>query len=143
MNVAQKPAGRWKKGESGNPVGRRPGTGEVARLRAAIAADVPDIINSLAAAAKAGDVGAARLLLERVLPPMKAVEEPLRFDIAGKGLADQGRSVVAAAANGEIAPSQASALMAALGALARVIEVEELVDRVEQLERDSKRGASR
>ncbi len=137
------PPHAWPKGVSGNPAGRKPGTGEVARLRAAIAADVPDIIASMTTAAKAGDVGAARLLLERALPPMKAVEEPLRFELAGKGLADQGRAVISAAANGEIAPAQASALVAALGTLARVVEVEELVARVEQLERDQSRGAPR
>lgn len=29
--------GRWKAGESGNPAGRKPSTGEVAAMRAAIA----------------------------------------------------------------------------------------------------------
>jgi len=134
---------RWKKGQSGNTAGRKPGTGEVARLRAAIAGHVPSIIEKLTAAALAGDVGAARLLLERALPPMKAVEEPLHFELAGKGLADQGRAVMSAAANGEIAPAQASTLLTALGTLSRVVEVEELVVRIEQLERDQKQGGSR
>ena len=112
-------------------------------MRAAIAADVPNIIASLTAAALAGDVGAARLLLERALPPMKAVEEPLHFELAGKGLADQGRAVMSAAANGEMAPAQASTLLTALGTLSRVVEVDELVARIEQLERDQKQGGSR
>ena len=75
MNVRPKPPGRWKKGESGNPRGRRPGSGEVAKLRTAIAAHVPTIIERLTAAALQGDVGAARLLLERVIPPLKAAEQ--------------------------------------------------------------------
>lgn len=61
----RKPPGRWKKGESGNPSGRKPGTGEVARIRAAIADKVPAILESLLARALEGDTGAARLLLER------------------------------------------------------------------------------
>lgn len=137
------PSRAWPNGVSGNPAGRKPGTGEVARLRAAIAGHVPSIIEKLTAAALAGDVGAARLLLERALPPMKAVEEPLQFKLAGKGLADQGRAVMSAAANGEMAPAQASTLLTALGTLSRVVEVEELVARIEQLERDQKQGGSR
>ena len=49
--------GRWKAGESGNPAGRRPGSGEVARLRTAIAEHVPSLIQTLIDRALAGDVG--------------------------------------------------------------------------------------
>ena len=69
--------------------------------------------------------------------------KPLHFELAGKRLADQGRAVMSAAANGEIAPAQASTLLTALGTLSRVVEVEELVVRIEQLERDQKQGGSR
>lgn len=56
----RKPPTGWKKGESGNPAGRKQGTGEVAAIRAAIADQVPAIIKQLTTAALAGDVGAAR-----------------------------------------------------------------------------------
>src|SRR5262245_1714297 len=69
-------SGRWKPGESGNPAGRKPGTGHVASLRASIAEHVPQIIDKLVESALAGDVASARLLLERVVPPLKASEEP-------------------------------------------------------------------
>jgi len=45
--VKQKPPGRWKKGESGNPKGRPAGSGDVSKLRAAIAARVPEILAKL------------------------------------------------------------------------------------------------
>ena len=127
---------QWPKGVSGNPAGRPKGSGEVARLRAAIADHVPAIVEQLRTAALAGDVGAARLLLERVLPPLKAIEEPVRFDVGGQGLSDQGRAVVAAAADGQITTRQSADMLSALGSLARMIEVEELVRRVEVLEAD-------
>ena len=52
--------GRWKPGESGNPAGRRPGSGKVAELRESIAEHIPEIVSRLVEAAKGGDVGAAR-----------------------------------------------------------------------------------
>lgn len=77
--------GTWKPGESGNPKGKPPGSGEVQKLRTAIATHVPEIIERLVTAAKSGDIQAARLLLERVLPPVKAIEqtEPVNLP-AGK-----------------------------------------------------------
>ncbi len=51
-----KKRGRWKPGQSGNPSGRPPGTGHVAKLRASIAVHVPEIIGQLVEAAKDGDV---------------------------------------------------------------------------------------
>lgn len=126
--------GRWKPGESGNPAGRRPGTGEVARLRAGIAEHVPDIVAKLVEAAKAGDVQAARLLLERVIAPLKAIEESATVPLPAGTLAEQGRALLGAAAAGELAPGQAAALLGALGTLARVVEVDELTRRVEALE---------
>ncbi|HQQ69322.1 MAG TPA: DUF5681 domain-containing protein [Alicycliphilus sp.] len=61
MATRKPPAAAWKPGQSGNPKGRPPGTGDVAKLRAAIAGNVPAILESLTTAALAGDVQAARL----------------------------------------------------------------------------------
>ena len=136
MNKTRKPPGRWKPGESGNPAGRKPGTGEVASLRAAIGARVPAILETLATAALAGDVGAARLLLERVIPPLKASEEaaPLALPLPDGTLTEQGRAVLGAVAAGELAPGQGAALLGAIGTLARVVELDELARRVGALE---------
>ena len=74
--MAEKNSGQWQPGTSGNPAGRPPGSGKVAKLRAEIAEHVPDIVAQLVESAKGGDVQAARLLLERVLPPVKAILTP-------------------------------------------------------------------
>ena len=135
MATKKPPAHAWAKGVSGNPKGRPPGAGEVAKLRAAIAGSVPAILQSLTAAALAGDVQAARLLLERALPPIKAVEQAQALHLPGDGtLTDQGRAVLAAVAAGELAPGQGAALLGAIGTLARVAEVDELARRIEALE---------
>lgn len=125
---------KWKPGQSGNPSGRPPGVGKIGVLRKQIEEHVPAIITALVAKASEGDAGAARLLLERVLPPVKAMEQAQAIALPAGSLADQGRAVLAAVAAGELAPSQGAALVAAIGALARVVEVDELAARVAALE---------
>ena len=126
--------GRWQPGQSGNPKGRPPGTGEVAKLRASIAERVPEILERLTEAALAGDVSAARLLLERVLPPIKPVELPIELALAEGRPTEQARQVLAAAAGGALAPDQAVSLIGAMAALAKITETDELRERIERLE---------
>ncbi|ART49126.1 DUF5681 domain-containing protein [Acidovorax carolinensis] len=134
MATRKPPAAAWKPGQSGNPKGRPPGVGEVAKLRAAIAGNVPAILESLTTAALAGDVQAARLLLERALPPIKPVEATQALSLPDGTLTEQGRAVLASVAAGELAPGQGAALLGAIGTLARVAEIDELARRIEVLE---------
>lgn len=124
----------WKPGQSGNPKGRPPGTSEVAKLRAAIAEHVPAIIERLREQALEGDVQAARLLLERTVAPLKAMEPAQALTLPDGTLTEQGRAVLASVAGGELAPSQGAALVTAIGTLARVTEIDELAARVAALE---------
>lgn len=128
------PPHAWKPGQSGNPTGRKPGTGEVAKIRAAIADKVPDILNALLVRALDGDTGAARLLLERTVAPYKAVEPMQAVTLPDGTLTEQGRAVLASVAAGDLSPSQGAALVGAIGQLARVAEVDELAQRVAALE---------
>jgi len=135
MSSEPKKRGRWKSGESGNPKGRPIGTGEIAKLRDSIAIHLPDIITQLVNNARAGDVQAARLLLERVLPALKPIEQAVVLPLPhGEGFTAQGEAIVRAVADGLLAPSQAAQLLAGLGALARIKEVDELVARITVLE---------
>lgn len=134
MTTRKAPPHAWPKGKSGNPRGRRPGSGEVARLRTAIGEHVQPIIERLVAAALQGDTGAARLLLERVCPPLKATEEAAPLALPDGTLTEQGRAVLGAVAAGDLAPGQGAALLGAIGTLARVVELDELARRVAVLE---------
>ena len=129
-----KQPGRWKAGESGNPAGRKPGTGAVAKIRASMAEHVPALVAMLLERAIAGDIGAARLLLERTIAPLKAAEQSAPLALPGGSLAEQGRAVVTAIASGELAPGQGAALLASIGTLAKLIEVDELARRIDALE---------
>jgi hypothetical protein len=128
-------SGRWQPGRSGNPAGRKPGTGSIQQLRAQIQLLIPEIIQVLAMKAREGDIGAARLLLERVVPALKPVEAPQALQIAEGDLSSQAKSIVALAASGGISIGQASQLVMALGTVAKLIEVDELIRRIEFLEK--------
>lgn len=80
--TAVKQRGRpFQKGQSGNPAGRPRG----ARNRATVLAeklmadDLPDVVQAVIKAAKAGDVRAARLVLERIVPLRRGA--PVAFDL--------------------------------------------------------------
>lgn len=135
MEAEKKKRGKWKAGESGNPNGRPRGVGEVTKLRKIIAEHVPTIIAQLVIKAKAGDAQAARLLLERVLPALKPIEQGVALSLPqGKGITAQGEAIVQAVAAGILAPGQGAALLSGLGALARIKEIDELERRITQLE---------
>lgn len=139
----KRPPHLWQPGESGNPRGRPKGSGEVAALRAGIREHVPAIVQKLVEAALAGDTGAARLLLERVCPPLKAAEETSPLALPDGTLTDQGRAVLRAVADGALAPGQGAALLASLGALAKVRESDEFEARIAALEAARAPGGGR
>lgn len=127
-------AHRWKPGESGNPKGRPALSISLAKLRSSVGEHVPEIIAKLAEQAKGGDTGAARLLLERVLPAVKPTDYSFPIDIPGTTLTDQGNSVIGAISSGVLSPGQGGALLTALGALVRIAEGDEMRRRIDALE---------
>lgn len=126
---------KWQSGQSGNPGGRKPGTGKVEKLRAALAKELPEVLEALVAQAKAGDIGAIKLILERTLPALRPVDAvaPLNLPVGG-GLAEQGRAVLVALAAGYLPANQAAGILQGLGNLAKLVELDELEKRVAALE---------
>ena len=125
----------WQTGQSGNPGGRKPGTGRIDKLRAALAKELPEVLEALVAQAKAGDTGAIKLILERTVPALRPVDAvaPLNLPVDG-GLAEQGRAVLAALAVGHLPANQAAGILQGLGNLAKLVELDELDKRVATLE---------
>ena len=115
-------------------MGRPPGSGEVSKLRASISARVPDILARLIEQALQGDTAAARLLLERAIAPLKAAEQTQALSLPDGTLTQQGRAVLRAVADAELAPGQGAQLLAAIGSLARVTEIDEIEARLTKLE---------
>ena len=137
------PGGRFAPGNPGGP-GRQPGRGPVAEMRAKLATDLDDIIGVLREQALAGDVQAIRIILDRVSPALRPAELPTPLDLsADLTLADQARAVVQAAADGDLAPSQAAQFITALAGVAKIVENTELVARIEALEARSATAGAR
>ena len=144
MTATKRNATSWKAGQSGNPKGRAPGFGKIAPLREAIAEAVPDILAALIAQAKAGDVAAARVLVERAIPAIKPVELPAPIALpADASLTAQGQAILGATAAGTLAPGQAAALLTALGTWARLVETDDVQRRLEALESQRDTDANR
>lgn len=135
--TGRKQRGRpFKPGESGNPAGRPRGSGLSGKLREAIAKDTPQILATLAQQARDGDVQAARLLLDRVLPPLRAesaaVELPAMQD--AETHTERAQAALEAAAGGRIPPDVAASLVAAAAQLAKLAELDDMEARIRALE---------
>ncbi|MDA7649419.1 DUF5681 domain-containing protein [Akkermansiaceae bacterium] len=134
----RKSDGTFSKGASGNPKGR-PKTETVA-LRKQIAPQAEAIIRQVIDQALEGDLTAAKLILDRILPPLKPVAAPviIPFD-GGESLVDQAKAILSAASSGQISSDIAAQLIQSTSNLTRIIEFEDLKDRLEALERITKK----
>lgn len=124
----------FAKGRSGNPSGKPRGTvSKTTRLRRSLEKDLPDVLAALVDQAKSGDTQAIKILLDRTMPALRPVDAPTPIQL-GDTLTEHGQSVMAALSTGQLGANQAASLLAALSALAKIIETDELVKRVEALE---------
>lgn len=120
----------FRPGQSGNPRGRRPGTvTKAGKLRAEIEAQIPEILEALVAAALDGDVPAAKLLLDRALPPLRPESRPLPT-----GIPSDPREIPQAVADGKLTAEQGAALLDLAGKVAAIEGLEDLQDRLAKLE---------
>lgn len=124
----------WEKGTSGNPRGRPPHP-VAARFRGVVEPQMDAVIAAMLTAAKSGDVQAARLLIERIIPALKPIPPTTPFRLDGDSLTAQAQAVLAAVAGGSIAVPDAKALIDSLATLARITEIDELEKRITALEK--------
>ena len=127
---------KFERGQSGNPQGRRAGsTNQRTRgLFATLDPQGPALVAKVVDLALAGDITALKLCLDRLLPALKPCELPVTLPDLPESLTDQGKAILQAMADAQVTPSQAAALLQALGTQARIEEVDHLRARVEALE---------
>jgi hypothetical protein len=128
----------FRKGQSGNPAGRRPGSRSRWTVLAErlMEAETEPVVRAVLAAARGGDMAACRLVLERVAPLRKgrAVPFPLPPITTPEDLPVAMAAVVAAVADGTLSPEEAAAVASVLEAQRRVVETVDLERRIAQLE---------
>lgn len=81
-----------------------------------------------------GDMTAAQVLINRLVPPLKPRSEAQPFTLPDGALLDQARAVMAAVAAGTIAIDDAKAMLSALADVAKIQEITDLIPRLEALE---------
>jgi hypothetical protein len=128
----------FQPGQSGNPAGRPKGARHKTTLLAEklMQAEAEGIVNVVIAAAKSGDIPAARIILERIAPPRK--DNAINFDWpviesasdATKAMA----SVLSAVAIGEVTPGEAGEVAKLIEAFMKIHEMYELEKRIAALE---------
>ena len=105
------PGRRFKPGQSGNPRGKIPGTRHRVTLLAEqlLEADIEGVVAKVVKAAKAGNMTAARLILDRVVPTWRG--RPVAIALpelkSSKGAMDALATVVAAMGDGTLSPDEA------------------------------------
>ncbi len=127
---------KFKKGQSGNPAGRKPGTSKASKLRESIAEDLPGIIKSLVNAAKDGDTAAAKLLLDRAIPALKPQSLEVSLPLPDKSPTESAQAIVDAVGAGVISADVAQSMLSGLASLVKIQEVDELLQRVTKLENE-------
>ena len=131
---------KYKPGQSGNLGGRPKGIPDRRTVYREVLADhAPQIITTLIEKALDGDSTALRLCADRIVPTLKATDASINIALSG-GLAEQGRQVVEALGDGTLSPNEASTAMGILQTQAKLVESDEIIDRIEQLEMQNDQG---
>jgi Family of unknown function (DUF5681) len=126
---------QFKKGRSGNPKGRpKSSQGKFSRVRELLFAQEEALVMKAVELAKAGDTTALKLCLDRMCPPLRAQDLTVEIDWSTGSIVEQGAKVLKAMASGELTTQHAALMQHALAAQVRIIETQELSDRVARLE---------
>ena len=125
---------KFTPGKSGNPRGRPKNQTAPLRLKKAISDAMPEIIQSLIDAALSGDMQAATTLLNRCVPALKAEGQAITLSVK-ETLPEQGNEIIKATMGGEIPPDIGSQLITALSNQGRLVELQELAERLSRIEK--------
>ena len=126
---------QFKKGQSGNLAGRPKGIPDRrSQYRKALQNHADDIVQTVINQALAGDSVAMRICIDRIVPSLKATDSPVNIELSGD-LSEQGRQVLEALGTGALSPGEAATVMSTLQTQARLIESDEIIERIEKLEK--------
>jgi uncharacterized protein DUF5681 len=137
--AGQKQAGRFQKGQSGNPAGKPKGARHrLTRIAERLMEDdAAEVVQEVIAKAKGGDMTAARLVLDRILPAQRSrtVQFKLPALANAADLVGAIGSILSAVAAGELTPDEASDVAGLLEMKRKAIETADMEARVSALEK--------
>jgi len=122
----------FKPGQTGNPAGRPVGATPRAKFRKLIDPDLPEILKAVVDAAKAGDMAAANIIVNRLIPTIKPSTEDMAIRATGT-LTQRGEAFISAMSTGKLSPEQTQLAMGALATQAKLIEQTDVAQRIAQL----------
>ena len=128
----------WKKGESGNPTGKPAGARNKATImvQTIMERGAKEIAEAVVELAKEGDLSAARLVIERLVPPAK--ERPITLTLpdtgSSEGISQAQAAILQAVATGELLPGEAATLANIIEARRKAFETQQLEQRITALE---------
>ena len=129
----------WQPGQSGNPSGRpkgsknkKPAKSECVEL---LESKAPELIEKVIAQALSGDMRAMAICIDRLYPSLKSRDQAVSLEGFRLGtLVEKGEIVLATLGEGKLTSSEATQLMQSINHQARLIETEELQQRISVLE---------
>ena len=119
---------KFQKGNAGRPVGSKN-----KRLALLQSSDVR-LQEKLLEMALAGDVGALRIVADRLWPRLRAEAALVNVQTNSSDLAEQGRQIINAGLSGEISADVLRDLLTSLYAQGKIVELAEFEERLRQLE---------
>jgi len=126
---------KFQPGRSGNPKGRAKGKSlKATELRKAIEAKADDILQAVIDAAVNGDMSAAKMLLDRITPSLKPQALSITLPVK-ETLPEQGGEIIKAIVTVQIAPDIGSQLITALSNQGKLVELQELAERLSRIEK--------
>jgi len=115
---------KFKPGESGNPDGRPKGAKDKrTQYRELFEPYADNLIQ------KAIDLAldtCLKMCIDRLVSPFRAKDATVTLDDIEGTLTEKGEKIINAMGKGELSPSDASSMLSALAAQARIIEIDEL-----------------
>jgi len=129
--------GKFKKGQSGNPSGKPKGARNKTSLMCEklMAGDAEDVVMAVIDQAKNGDIQAAKLILDRLVPIRKGrpVRVALPEVVGAKDIVEAHSAILTAASRGELSLEEATLLSGVIDGCRKAIETEDLAKEIEEL----------
>ena len=128
----------FKKGQSGNPAGKKPGTRNktTVLLEALLDGKAEALTKKAIEMAGKGDPAMMRLCIERLIPPRK--DRPINFDLPPLQTTQDASvamlKILESVSRGELTPSEASEISKVIENYADTVRLTDLEERISEME---------